>query len=563
MQNLQHVLHSIDGRGYKAYGQTVGSYQFAAFRLIIDHAQGDPFADPTRIRIQVAAAVAGFPPALRQSAIRRLALEDFLGRAVARAIQHHVKGARGTGKSGQVTITTNRQYLLKRNAVCLQEDGGVEARMQVGLPAAGRRVLAREAMTMLLEELPRVVAASLQHTPDQAAAMMEHIHSVEDQHHLRRWLEENRLVAFVADGARLPRKGGVDDRPMVAGVIPFVAPESLAREVTLPHAGKIRGLAIPQGVTLIVGGGFHGKTTLLQALQRGIHNHIPGDGRERVVTLADAVKIRAEDGRAVTGTDISPFINNLPGGRDTVLFTTDNASGSTSQAANIIEALACGCQLLLIDEDTSATNLMIRDQRMQALVKNDREPITPLLHRIRELFNQNGVSTILVMGGSGDYFSVADTVIMMDAYTPREVTSQAHHLAAPLSETMPPGQRPPFSRTGTPPPKIPTPAQGRKPIKIVARETNRLQYGQHTIDLTQVEQLLDPGQTRAIGYLMHHYTNHFQHKSATLEEGLRLTLRHVKQEGLDILTPWITGTLALPRLHELTAAIHRLRKETP
>ena len=180
----------------------------------------------------------------------------------------------------------------------------------------------------------------------------------------------------------LPRRSGVDDRPLEGGgVVPFRSPESLRVVLQAPNAGSVPGMGVPVGVTLVVGGGFHGKSTLLRALEAGVYNHRPGDGRERVVSDPDTVKVRAEDGRAVAGVDISAFIDGLPLGQDTHHFTTPNASGSTSQAATIVEALESGAHALLVDEDTSATNFMLRDRRMQSLVPKDAEPITPFQPR--------------------------------------------------------------------------------------------------------------------------------------------------------------------------------------
>ena len=561
MDRLRALLRGIEGRGYKAYKKIEGTYDFSEFRLVIDHVQGDPFANPSRIRVQVTPEVAGFPSTYHGSSVRQIALEDFLGRAAACAIRQHSKGVRGSGKSGQICIVTNSQWIFKRNAVLVQEDGGVDARFQIGLPAEGRRILAQEAEAMFFEELPAVVEKSFLFQSLSANKLEQHIHSVEDQDYLRRWLDANHLVAFVADRSSLPRRTGVDDRPMTGGVIPFISPDSLAREVILPNAGRIRGMAISKGVTLIVGGGFHGKSTLLHALERGVYNHIPGDGREQVVCSPGAVKIRSEDGRSVTKVDISPFINNLPGGHDTVCFSTGNASGSTSQAVNIVEAFVCGSRTLLIDEDSSATNFMIRDKRMQALVSDTKEPITPLIHRIRELYVEHGVSSILVMGGSGDYFSVADTVIMMDAYLPRDVTSEAHRLAMPLESLVPERDLPSFSTAGRSRPNLSvlSATRARRLEKIEAKAIGTLIYGTYEIDLGRVEQLVERGQTQAVGYLMLYYAKHFWNRSRSLEDGLRMTLREVEEKGLDVLTPWITGDLALPRLYELAAAINRLR----
>ena len=563
MEILRKKLLALDGKGYKAYKAITGRYAFTVgrlcFRLSVDHVQGDPFALPSRISVWVDMAQARLPKTLWQNAERRVALEDFLARALKQAIGRFVQGRRGSGCSGEIDIAGGGQQVLIRNAVLISAEG-VEARLTLGLPAENRRAAGREALAMFFGELPRVVEAALDFDNLDATQAQRHVHSVEDQHSLRRWLREAGLVAFVANGAHLPRASGVDDRPLRHHVLPFAAPDSLTRSVTLPNAGRIEGLGIPAGVTLIVGGGFHGKSTLLQALEYGVYNHIPGDGRERVATLETAVKVRAEDGRAIHKVNISPFINHLPFGRDTVRFSTENASGSTSQAANIIEALDCGAELLLIDEDTSATNFMIRDQRMQQLVAGDKEPITPLVRRVRELYTEHGVSSVIVMGGSGDYFDVTDTVIMMDAYEPRDVTQQARALARPMEDA--PAGLPPFEREA---PRCPGPqaldaARGHRPVKIDTPETGLLRYGRHRIDLSQVEQLIDIGQTRAIGLMIHYFARHYAADCRSLVEGLRQVMADAEQFGLDRFSEYKVGNLALPRLFELAAAVNRIRE---
>lgn len=559
MDRLRALLGRIDRKGYKSYKDLKGRYDFGDFTLSIDHVQGDPFAAPTRISIEVPAARACLPKTLWKNHPRQVALEDFLGRAVAAGVKRYVKGHRGTGKSGMIGIEAGGQQVLNRNAVLLTSQG-VEARMVMGLPAAGRTVLGREAEEMFFKELPRAIAHGLffENLSEQAAAA--HVTSVEDQEYLRQWLSDNDLVAFVADGAILPRRSGVDDRPMGDEALPFRTPESLACEVDLPNAGMVRGMGIPRGVTLIVGGGFHGKSTLLHALERGIYDHIPGDGRERVATDPTAVKIRAEDGRSIANVNISPFIDRLPFGRDTTCFCTDNASGSTSQAANIMEALEGDTRLLLIDEDTSATNFMIRDERMQRLVSQEKEPITPFLHRVRELYDRHHVSTVIVMGGSGDYFDVADTVIMLDAYEPFDVTAQARALAKGTEEWPQPEGLPPMepNRQRRPGRDVVNAARGNRDAKIDAKRLDTLLYGTHEIDLSKVEQLVDMGQVRAIGWLIHYYATHCVDSSG-LMEGLAEIYARIEREGLDIIAPYKVGNLALPRLHEVAAAINRIR----
>ncbi|MFZ1547644.1 MAG: ABC-ATPase domain-containing protein [Candidatus Nitrotoga sp.] len=561
MERLRALLKNIDGLGYKAYKRLEGSYQFDGYRLMIDHVQGDPFAQPSRISIHVASADAALPLEFFSGKIRKTATEDFLARAVARAIQSHVKGQRGIGRSGEVRIVTSGQQILVRNSV-LVDAAGVEARLTVGLPAALRTIRSLDAEAIFFKELPAVVAQALFFNNLNQGQFQRHVKSAEDQECLRGLLAENDLVAFVADGSILPRRSGIDDRPLEENVIPFVAPESLACTLTLPNRGKVRGMGVPRGVTLIVGGGFHGKSTLLHALERGVYNHIPSDGRELVATDPSAVKVRAEDNRAVTHINISPFIDRLPFGRDMHSFTTENASGSTSQAANIIEALEDDAALLLIDEDTSATNFMIRDERMQKLVAQDKEPITPFLHRVREMYQGFGVSTVIVMGGSGDYFEVSDTVIMMDSYQPKDVTTEAHALVGEEKIKGKSGDLPPLVKTSSR--RIEAarlnPARGKKEVSIGDRGIDTLLYGGNEIDLNKVEQLIDIGQTRAIGLLIHFYAKHYANISGSLGEGLRLALKEVEDKGLDILSPWKSGELALPRLHEVVAAINRMRR---
>ncbi len=563
METLRKKLLALDGKGYKAYKSIGGRYAFTVdtmcFSLSIDHVQGDPFALPSRISVWVDMAQARLPDVLWQDAVRRVALEDFLGRVLKRAIGQYVKGRRGSGCSGEIAIACGGQQVLPRNAVSISA-AGVEVRLTFGLPADNRRAAGHEAMAMFFDELPRLVAVALCFNNLDAAQVQRHVHSVEDQHALRDWLRDESLVAFIATGAHLPRASGVDDSPLHNHVLPLAAPASLTRSVTLPNAGHVEGLGIPAGITLIVGGGFHGKSTLLQALEYGIYNHIPGDGREQVATLETAVKVRAEDGRAIHNVNISPFIDHLPFDRDTLHFSTGNASGSTSQAANIIEALACGAELLLIDEDTSATNFMIRDQRMQQLVADDKEPITPLIHRVRELYTEHAVSSVIVMGGSGDYFDVADTVIMMDAYEPHDVTRQAHALARPI-ESAPAGL-PAFEREAVrcPGPSALDASRGKHPVKIDSPETGLLRYGNHRIDLSQVEQLVDIGQTRAIGLMIHYFARHYATDCRSLAEGLRQVMADARQFGLDHFSPYKVGNLALPRLFELAAAVNRIRE---
>ncbi|NLO81490.1 MAG: ABC-ATPase domain-containing protein [Clostridiales bacterium] len=558
---LESILRSIDGRGYKAYKDIQGVYDFGSFILYIDHVQGDPFAAPSRIRVLMPQEVAGFPATLYSSRPRRKGLEDYLTRQLAKNIARFVKGNRGTGKSGQISVISTGQEMLNRTSVIINSTG-IEARLSMGLPAQGRRVLAGQAADMFFIELPRLVERSLVYRNLDGEGLEKQVNLAEDQWVLRRKIEEMGLVAFVANGSILPRRSGVDDRPLQRGAVPFVSPPELEVEVGLPHAGRVKGMGIPRGITLIVGGGYHGKSTLLRAIERGVYDHIPGDGREFVVTVEDAVKIRAEDGRRVEKVDISPFISNLPGGVSTGAFSTDNASGSTSQATNIMEALEVGTSLLLLDEDTSATNFMIRDARMQALVHKDSEPITPFIDRVVDLYQQLGVSTIIVVGGSGDYFDVAHRVIMMDRFTPKDVTKRAKEIALEFAtHRRREAAGLPICITHRCPIPQSFEIEGRKQ-KIKSRGLDNIQYGYTNLELDDVEQLVDANQTRAIGDIIRYAVKNYVDGKATLREIVWKVHRDIEERGLDIISPFKglhPGDYAQPRPQEIAAAINRLR----
>jgi len=548
MRELEGILRRIDGRGYKAYKDLERRrFRFQGFDLLLDHVQGDPFAAPSRARVFLPAGTVRLPAAALASRPRRRATRDFLARAFATA----------AGNVRDLAIDAGRQTVLDRSACLLGEDGAVELRFTVGLPAAGRRILGRKAWELLGTIVPGVVATLTPGVLD-TAALERHCAAVEDQVALREALADHGMVAFVADGSILPRRSGVDDRPL-PGAVAFESPESLRVTLEAPNAGPVHGMGIPRGITLIVGGGFHGKSTLLRALETGVYDHIPGDGRECVVTDPTAVKIRAEDGRAVTAVDISPFISDLPQGKPTDRFTTDLASGSTSQAAALVEALEAGARTILVDEDTSATNFMIRDERMQALVARDKEPITPFVDRVRELRDTIGISTVLVMGGSGDYLDHADTVIQMDAYRPIDVTRLAHEIA----RTHPTGRREEARGPLSPPrrrrldPRSIRPE--RKPGRIAIKASlEHLLLGRSDIDLGAIEQLVDPSQVRAVGWILVHLS---RIRDAEVDPLPRIhsLLEKLRDGGWDTLTGRPDGDLARPRPAEVMAALSRLR----
>lgn len=563
-EKLQDILRQMDGRGYKTYKELQGKeFDFGKYSIIFNNVQGDPFASPSKVTIRVPQKVAGFPEELFDNFSRKVALGDYLTRSFGLSIGKVAKGNRGTGKSGLIAIDCPGQEVLIRSSVEIDQQR-VITRIVVGLPAQGRRVLGKQAVAMFFEELPTLVEQALFYQNLPQKEVQKHIEIVEDQEMMRNQLKEKGLVAFVGNGAILPRQSGIDDRPLpVNKAIAFVSPADLEIELQTKHQGIVKGMGISEGITLIVGGGYHGKSTLLKALERGIYNHIPGDGREHVVTVSSGCKIRAEDGRRVEKVNISPFINNLPHGQDTENFSTEDASGSTSQGANIMEALELGSRLLLLDEDTSATNFMIRDVRMQELVAKEKEPITPFIDQVGHMKQELGVSSILVIGGSGDYFDVADTVILMDHYLPHQVTMTAKEIAEKYQTYRKVEENAGFADIKLA--RIPlsrgmNPQKGRK-VQIKARGLHQIQFGQEDIKIDFIEQLVDQSQTRAIGDIIFYALKKFIDGKRTLKEVLDLVFRDIDQHGLAVISAFDDpeGDYALPRLFEVGAAINRLR----
>ncbi|MCF0147070.1 MAG: ABC-ATPase domain-containing protein [Clostridium sp.] len=557
---LKNELQRIDGRGYKAYKDLQGQYDFNNYILSIDHVQGDPFASPSRIRIIINKNKARFPEELIDENYKRIAVSDFLTRLFYFNINKFSEKIFVSGKSGLISISRCPQQILERTSVIINKDN-IEARFYAGFPAKGRTVLSRELKKILYNVIPSIVENTLIYENINKNKLINRIKLAEDQKYIRSEIKKRDLIAFIANDSILPRESGVSQRPL-KNALPFKSPESLEVELNLPNKGLIKGMGIKKGITLIIGGGYHGKSTLLNALELGVYNHIEGDGREFVITDNTAVKVRAEDGRSIKNTDISLFIDNLPNGKDTIKFTTENASGSTSQAANIIEAIEAKAKVLLIDEDTSATNFMIRDDLMQKLVSKEKEPITPFIEIVKPLYNQKDISTILVIGSSGDYFDVADTVIQMDNYETKDVTKEARSLMRgeinkrikerDISININLNRR---LQKGT----IESTYKG---VKIKTMGLSSISVNNENIDLRAVEQIVDNEQLNAIGAIMKWIEDNLMNKNLSLEEAVNEAYNEIKRNGIISLdkVKGGSGSLALPRKQEIMAAYSRFRK---
>lgn len=571
-RELREQLRNIDHKSYPLYKSLKGSYRFTKYILHIDHVQGDPFAAPSDVRIVVDAKVAGFPEFARKDPLTREALADVLLREFEKQIHQFTFKARGSGKSGLISISHPGQEVLRHTA-CEVGTKEITMRFSIGFPANGRTINAKELDKILFDYLPVCVERALYYQNLDAKSVRAAIDLAEDQQAIRGQLQEMGLVAFVANGSVLPRESGISSHPM-KGAKEFVSPKSLEVTMELPHKGTIRGMGIRKGITLIVGGGYHGKSTILTALELGVYNHIAGDGREYVIADETAVKLRSEDGRFIKNVDISMFINDLPSKTDTHDFSTKDASGSTSQAAGIVESIEAGSHLFLLDEDTSATNFMVRDAFMQKVVSPDKEPITPFLSRARALYENLGISTILVAGSSGAFFHIADTVIQMDCYEPVDITDKAKMLCKefPIMEekakpfVIPQSQRiMEKDRDG---------ATKRRDYRSGAVKTNAPEQlklkrlgadsfaiGKQTVDLRYQEQLIDGEQTAALGLLLKYAVEHLVDGKRTIAEIVELLQKKLEEEGMQAVAERgeISGGYVVPRKQEIYACFNRYR----
>ena len=568
-EDLRRMLRAVDHKSYPAYKDLRGAYSFGNFVLGIDHVQGDPFASPSRLSVQIDGAKAAFPPAYYKEKHCRIALQDYLNRLFYQEIEKYTFKAKGSGKSGLIAVSRCGQEVLERSAVTIRPtDGQLLVRFSVGFPANGRTINAAQLERILFEFLPACVTAVLFYRRLPAAKVQSVIHLAEDQQFIRSQLEPLGLCAFVANGSVLPRQSGVSDRPMKDG-IPFVSPKSMEVTLDLPHHGPLSGMGIRKGISLIVGGGYHGKSTLLEALELGVYNHIAGDGREYVITDDSALKIRAEDGRSIKKTDISMFINNLPNKKDTRTFYSEDASGSTSQAANVIEGMESGAKAFLIDEDTCATNFMIRDELMQRVVCREEEPITPFIERARFLYEKCGISSVLVAGSSGAYFYIADTILQMDRYVPKDITEFAKKEAGryasaaaavqgrPAVQKLPDPALPSFQRV----PTCNMALRRDDRLKTRTRGTDDVQLGHENIDLRYLEQLADHEQTAALSYILALAEKNLLDGRKTMTQLVDAICALMDQKGLAGLSSggYLPTDLAMPRRQEIFACFNRYR----
>lgn len=560
-ERLRDKLIVANGKGIQVYREVAGAYRFDRFELYIEGVQTEAAIPTACVRIRVDQAEAQVPPALWSTSAGRVAVEDFLARSARDAVHKHVR-TRWPGRLAPLTVDAGGQEILVRNCVVLREEF-VEVRGTMTLPAEGRKVASKPAQAFFFDELPAVVASGLTWAGLDGEAARRHVQVLEDYIHLREALPSLGLAAFVADGSVLPRESAFAERPLRGGrVIPFVAPDELAVTVELPSRGPVRGLGIPRGVTVVAGGAFSGKSTLVAALASGVFPHEPGDGRELVAACPDAVMILSEPGRRIERADLGAAFREMPNRPSAASVSYERAPGVVSMAAAVAEALEIGTGLLLFDEDEGATPYLARDAAMQRLVAKGFEPLTTLLDQVRSLWEDHGVSVVIATGGLGDYLDVADTVIVMEGCKPQAATARARAITEELGRRRANEGR----SVALPAPRVPLP-RGFAGFKTRGARTEMrgrtaVGVGRESVDISGIRQLVDPGQMRAVGdAILHALDRGYVDGNASISEILDRVFGDIEDSGLGVLTAQQapTSDYAMPRRHEVAAVLNRLR----
>ena len=562
MKALYQKIRVFDGKSYGLYRSLADkAWDFGDFTLEFLHVQGDPFAPASRILVTAPLQTLGYGGEWSSTFERKLAISDYL----LRKLSDNVK-ERFPDKNAAIEVEAPGPEMLVRNALWV-DNGTLRASLAVHLPGEGRKIQAELAAEILTMTLPDLLSASLYRTPEHLAGIEKSFQTLETRRAILEALPKRGLVAFVPDGAVLPRESGLSERPL-SGAVPFETPEELA--VTFDIGGKtLRGMGIPKGVTVITGGAYHGKSTLLEALVRSVYPHVPGDGREGIVVEESAFRVGVEDGRHVRGTDLSSMVRDLPGGVSTKNFSTEKASGSTSEAANLLEAMEMGSKTFLIDEDSSAVNFLIRDRRVRALLGDDREPLIPLTDRIRT-FVDMGFSFILVAGACGDFLSLADNIVVMAEYKAECGNAKARELFGACDMAKPSEQ---YSGVSTAAVSLPAPrvfdefvkpllpkvrpaSAVERQVKVKLNGDSLLQVGLLTADVSKCGLLVDKSQRLGAGYLALNLCQNPE--ESPLREIADKLCEKIRNVGFRNLSQGMSRPMSLPRPVDIVAALLRM-----
>ena len=258
--DLKQLLFSINHKSYPAYKST-RCLSVSALHTLHRPRAGRSVRRSIARQLHVNGRTAAFPASLYDTYEKRVALQDYLLRQFARAIAPYSFRAKGSGKSGLLGISRCGQEILERTACVLNpSDGSLIVNMEIGFPANGRTIASQELIRILFDFLPGCVEKSLFYRALDPKACANVAYLCEDQQAIRSALKEKGLLPSSPTAPFSRAETGVSDLPMKHAV-PFTSPESLRVTLDLPNRGPVSGMGIPLGVTLIVGGGFHGKST--------------------------------------------------------------------------------------------------------------------------------------------------------------------------------------------------------------------------------------------------------------------------------------------------------------
>jgi predicted ABC-class ATPase len=565
-KEFYNLLGELDGQPYPEYGQLVGDFDFS--RYVIKCTKIDLLGDEEDhpvFSVRIPQTIAEIPEYLFDSPVRRTAMEDLLLRRLSANIDAIANYDHNGIARRHIHAASPNQKILPRNALLLTKEY-IEVYIQVTLPVQHAIVDGVSVVTIdgemaqhiFFDDLPEIIGNSLFYCNVDAADADLFVNNMEDSDRLRQHLGASGQVAFVAEGALLSRVTG-EDLPDYERLSPVEIDESLIEEVEVPHSGAVRGFGIPSGLTLILGESNSGRVDLSDAIAQGIYNHIPGDGREHIVTVADAVAIQSEVGRSIQQVDISAFASALPGGGDTASYSTRSAGSFTSQAASTVEALEAGARVLLFDEHTSSSTFLSADTRVSSLLGESSR--NTLAARARQMVDELGVS-IVVAGSSlvAEFIPIADKILKVEDFRISDITEEAKALdivpSSVANDNVNLGSM--LSRSRWVMPSSIDPSIGREDLVILTDDADYLQFGRSLVELGAIKQIANADQARAIGFVFYYAKLRYMDEGYPIREILDLVDRDLSNEGLNTLVRDLRGDLARPRRYEVAAALNRL-----
>ena len=558
-EDFFNVIKGLEGKPFSEYIKLIGDFDFSRYVLKISRVQDEQDEQPTLLIIRAPQSIANFPAHLFNTPIRRTALEDILTRKIAAQIDSIARYDEDGVSRRSLSIACPGQKILPRSSMVVTEEY-VEARIYVDLPSRQGLTQSDIVRDIFFEDLPQIVNSTLIFCNTDENELENFVDLMEDADRVRQILPTRGWVSYLAEGAMLCRLGH-SDLPDFNRIIPLAIDSDLILEVEVPNTGSVRGIGIPAGITVILGDAYSGRIELMRALASGVYNHIPGDGREMVITVPDAVYVAAEAGRSIQKVDVSPFITELPSSADPKHYTCPQADRTAAQAASTVEAMEVGARVLMFDESESCAEFLGSDSRLAYVSGGSKRNVTPLALRARQIADEMGIS-IVVAGSTSvtEFIPIADTVLRIHDFKIQDVTKQAKQIAITVDTA---GTEPAeignlLEKGRWVAPSSIDPSTGCRDAKIAAPETHLLEFGRSLIDLSQNAQLADIHQTKTIGRILYYAKNRYLEESRPIREVLDLVDRDLSTEGLESLSRDLQGDLARPRRYEIAAALNRL-----